>query len=113
MSQADMLNMRRIEMLKSMIRLGMRCVPNHIHAYRLLAGRGHCLFPELPNFRTEPFLLDGQLPALWVSHKRECTSREILYLHGGGFAMCSHRAPLQLACRSTRAAQAETRIGQN
>ncbi len=108
MSQADMLNIRRIEMLKSMIRLGMRFVPNHIHAYRLVSGRGHWLFPELPNFRTEPFLLDGQMPAIWVSHKRECTSRVILYLHGGGYAMGSNRTHLQLACRITRAAQAQT-----
>src|SRR5690606_6855863 len=76
----------------------------------LVAGRGHWLFPELPNFRTEPFLLDGQLPAIWVSHKRECTSRVILYLHGGGYAIGSNRTHLQLARRIARAAQAQTML---
>lgn len=109
MKQTDMLTRRRTAMLKSMIRMGMRFVPNHLQAYRLVAGQGHWFFPAPPNFRSEPFLLDG-LPALWVSHKRECSSRVILYLHGGGYAMGSNRTHLQLACRITKAARAQTML---
>jgi epsilon-lactone hydrolase len=107
MSHADLLSLRRAEVLKSMIRIGMRFVPHRLDAYRFFVGQGHWLFPAPPNFRTEPFMLEG-MPALWLSHKTECTSRVILYLHGGGYALGSNRTHLQLACGITRAAQAQT-----
>ncbi len=47
------------------------------------------------------------MPALWLSHKSDCESRVILYLHGGGYVVGSNRTHLELACRIGQASQAQ------
>ncbi|OZG75273.1 esterase [Hahella sp. CCB-MM4] len=98
--------MNRTKVVKDMIRLGMRFIPNHLLAYRLCASQSIWFVHPPTGFRCEAGLAFG-IPALWLSHERECDARVILYLHGGGYVVGSTRTHLELACRIGRASQAQ------
>ncbi|WLQ12658.1 alpha/beta hydrolase [Hahella aquimaris] len=99
--------MTRINILKDMIRLGMNFIPNNLMAYRLCASHTSWFIHAPPGFSSEPCEIDG-LQALWLSHRTECESRVVLYLHGGGYVIGSNRTHLELACRISKAAKART-----
>lgn len=98
--------MNRASLIKSFIRVGIRFVPNELPAYRFFSGGGHFLGRTPKDFQVDATTI-GDMPALWVNHKTECSSRVILYLHGGGYAIGSTRTHLELAARIARAAKSQ------
>lgn len=98
--------MTRISVLKNMIRLGMRFVPNQLGAYRFCAAQGRWLIQAPPGFQMTECLVDG-MPGLWLGHVDKCQPRVVLYLHGGGYAIGSNRTHVELACRIAEAAEAQ------
>ncbi|MBK8971687.1 MAG: alpha/beta hydrolase [Hahellaceae bacterium] len=98
--------MTRVKLIKDMIRMGMRFVPNHLLAYRFFSLQGHWLFQLPPGFHAHPGQVAG-LQALWLSHESRCQPRVLLYLHGGGYVIGSNQTHLELACRIAEAAEAQ------
>lgn len=98
--------MNRAMLIKSFIRLGIRLVPNELTAYRFFSGGGHLLVRPPKNFQIDATRVDD-IPVLWVNHRTDCSSRVILYLHGGGYAIGSNRTHLELAARIARAAKSQ------
>ncbi len=98
--------MTRAAIIKSLIRLGIRFVPNELTAYRFFSGTGHYLIHAPKDFQVDATRVEN-IPVLWVNHRTHCSSRVILYLHGGGYTIGSNRTHLELAARIARAAKAQ------
>jgi len=98
--------MTRVTMIKNIIRLGIRFVPNDLIVYRFFSGSGRYFVRRPKNFQVDATRV-GDIPVLWVNHRTHCSSRVILYLHGGGYAIGSNRTHLELAARIARAAKSQ------
>ncbi|MCP5163312.1 MAG: alpha/beta hydrolase [Hahellaceae bacterium] len=98
--------MSRASLIKQLIRLGMRAVPNDLAMYRMVALAGPILFRPPKGFQIDSTRI-GDIPVMWVNHAKQCSSRVILYLHGGGYAFGSNRTHLELTCRIAKAARAQ------
>ena len=97
------------KLIKDMIRMGMRFVPNHLLAYRFFIA-GALAFNYPPGFYAHPGQVAG-LQAMWLSHESRCQPRVLLYLHGGGYVIGSNQTHLELACRIAEAAEAQVFAG--
>lgn len=98
--------MNRAALIKQVIRLGMKIIPNNLFAYRFCSLSGHYLVLRPKHFQMDLTQV-GQVPVAWLNHRTHCSSRVILYLHGGGYAIGSNYTHLELAARIGRAAKAQ------
>lgn len=98
--------MSRVSAIKQVIRLGMKFVPNKLSVYRALSKAGQLLVRPPRNFQIDTMTINN-VPVVWLNHKTHCSSRVILYLHGGGYTIGSNYTHLELAARIARAAKAQ------
>ncbi|MCP5207997.1 MAG: alpha/beta hydrolase [Hahellaceae bacterium] len=98
--------MSRVSVIKQMIRLGMKFVPNKLSVYRAVAKGGQLLVRPPKNFQVDTMTVNN-VPVVWLNHKTHCSSRVILYLHGGGYSIGSNYTHLELAARIARAAKSQ------
>jgi acetyl esterase/lipase len=98
--------MSRIDLIKQAIRLGMKLVPNKLTAYRVCSMAGQFFIKPPKDFQIDTMVVNN-VPVIWLNHKTHCSSRVILYLHGGGYAIGSNYTHLELAARIARAAKAQ------
>ena len=98
--------MSRITLIKNVIRLGMKFIPNQLNAYRLCSKSGHLLIKPPKGMQIDYTKVD-EVPVVWLNHKTHCSSRVILYLHGGGYLIGSTRTHIELASRIARACKAQ------
>ncbi|WP_369600243.1 alpha/beta hydrolase [Hahella sp. SMD15-11] len=96
----------RAEWIKTMIRNGMRFVPNTLEAYRFCSQQSFWLVHPSPHVQTDK-VRHVSPNGVWVSHRHACSSRVVLYLHGGGYVIGSTRTHIELAGRLAKAAQAQ------
>ncbi|RMF17024.1 MAG: alpha/beta hydrolase [Gammaproteobacteria bacterium] len=98
--------LNRTEWLKAMIRNGMRFIPNTLDAYRFCSSQSFWLVHPSRNVEVDR-VRHVEPQGVWVSHRKGCSSRVVLYLHGGGYVIGSTRTHLELAGRIARAARAQ------
>lgn len=98
--------MTRAHWLKQMIRMGISCVPNQLEAYRFCSRQSHRWARVPQGFDIIESQAPG-LPGIWISHHDRCSSRVVLYLHGGGYVIGSNRTHMDLACRIARESEAQ------
>lgn len=98
--------MTRVTVLKQMIRLGMRVVPNHTLAYRLCAQLSPLVVHPPADCQVDRLRI-AHCEAWWLACRHHCDARVVLYLHGGGYVIGSNRTHLELAGRLARAARAQ------
>jgi len=107
--------MHRIDIIKRTISTGLRFVPNRTRAYRLCSGLGE----QVASFVTHQsgqFQVDHMtvedVPVTWINHRKHCSPRVILYLHGGGFVFGSAKSHLLMASRIARASKAQVVVAE-
>ncbi len=103
--------MNRAELIKQVIRLGMKIIPNKLSAYRFCSNSGHYLVRPPKHFQIDVARV-GEVQVAWLNHRTHCSSRVILYLHGGGYAIGSNYTHLELAARIGRAAKAQVAMAE-
>lgn len=100
----DMVN--RQNLIKQLIRVSMRFVPNDLVSYRLFARSAPFFFRPGKDYQIDHTHI-GSIPVTWINHRTLCSSRVVLYLHGGGYAIGSVQTHMELVARIARAARAQ------
>lgn len=98
--------MEPVVAMKTVIRLGIRFVPNRLGAYRLFSRLAPILIRPPAGCAIDQLEV-GDRSALWLAHPHHCDARVVLYLHGGGYTIGSNRTHVELAGRLARAARAQ------